>query len=657
MVIKEQNIYIPRLVKQMIFLFFPVLFALLSVSYYVYQNEAENEQYNLSESETRNLSLQQNAIRDTFNNIISDLIVLASHNAINHLFNNPDDHPSVHQHGLTREFIAFINSKKVFDQLRFLDQSGQEIIRIEYNNGKASFVPQAKLQNKSDRYYFKKSMALKAGQVYVSPFDLNIEQGKIEMPLKPVIRFGIPIVDQKGNKYGVIMLNYLGMNLLHAIENISSSTTGKIMLINFDGYWLKGLKQADEWGFHHQDKKGLVFSSKYPNAWGKIHSTESVQFIEPQGMFTSTTIHPLDSSREAKMLASGNYYWKLVSFIPSETLSRYAQSLKKTLVTLTFFLAIGWFFVCIIIAYEREKDYLNKLSIKEKDEIIRGIVDAAFDAIITIDEHGIISSFNPAAQQIFGYEESEIIGNSINLIIPSPHKEMHNDYLARYITTRETHVINEPREMEAQKKDGSIFPIEICVGAKETNGKWLFTGILRDITERKQLKAELEKMAITDALTGSYNRGHFDQVFDSEFSRSARYQLPLSLIIMDADNFKDINDNYGHLAGDAFLIALAKEIHGIVRELDIVARYGGEEFVVILPQTDGDDAMILAERIRTGIEKIEVLHDGHRINCTTSIGVATFKEGSTKSSDQLLSLADKALYMAKKAGRNRVCKA
>ncbi len=641
----------------MAFLFFPVLFALLSVSYYVYQGEVKKEQYTLSERETHNLSLQKNAIKDTLSNIISDLLILSSYNSINHLFNKTNDHPAAHQHKLTRELVTFINSKKIFDQLRLIDQSGQELIRIEYNDGKTSSIPQAKLQNKADRYYFKNSMALDAGQVYVSPFDLNMKHGEIETPLKPVIRFGIPVMDEKGNKNGVVMLNYLGMNLLHSIETISSSTTRKVMLVNFEGYWLKGLKREDEWGFHYQDKKERVFSSQYPDAWGKIHTTESAQFIESYGMFTSTTIRPLGSSRKVKMLASGNYDWKLISFIPSETLLQYAHSLKKTLMTLTLFLAIGWFIVCIIIAYEKENDYLNKLSIKEKDERIRGILDAAFDAIITIDEHGTISSFNPAAQQMFDYEESEAIGNSINLIVPSPHKKMHDDYLTRYITTREAHFINIPREMEAQKKDGSIFPIEICVGAKELNGKWLFTGILRDITERKQLKAKLEKMASTDALTDSYNRGYFDQIFDNEFSRSARYQLPLSLIIMDADDFKDVNDNYGHLAGDAFLIALAKELCGIVRELDTVARYGGEEFVVILPQTGGNDAMILAERIRETVERMELIYEGHRINRTASIGVATFKESGTKSADQLFSLADKALYTAKKAGKNRVCKA
>jgi len=656
MKIKEQEIHLLRFIKRVALLFFPVLVALFSLSYYAYQNEVSIKQNALSSREKLNVSLEQEAIKKTFNAIVSDLLVLADHNDMGHMLNDPDDDLAVHHFGLTKEFLAFVNHKKVYDQLRLIDQFGQEIIRVEYRDGNATTTPKENLQNKGDRYYFKNTISLNPGSIYVSPFDLNMEHGKIEIPQKPVIRFGVPITNADGEKYGILMLNYLGNDLFHAVESVSSTAEGSVMLINSDGYWLKGLKAEDEWGFMYGDRQGRMLANQYAEAWEKISTTETGQFINSRGMFTYSTIYPLANSKEIE-ISVGNYYWKLISFVPSKSLFQNANTLKKTITVLITLLAIVWLIICMIIAYEKEKDYLNELAIREKDARIRDIVDTAFDAIITINENGLISSFNKAASNMFGYDESEAIGNSINMIVPSPHKEMHDNYVARYIETREAHIIKKPREVDALKKDGSLFPVELCVGAKELDGKWLFTGILRDITERKKLKTELEKMATTDALTGLYNRGHFNQTFENEFRRSTRYDLPLSLIIMDADHFKSVNDEYGHPAGDAFLIALGKEITRAVREIDIVARYGGEEFVVILPQTGSGDALVLAERIRSGIEKMKIEYDGEEINRTVSIGLVSLKKGESKSTEQLLNLADQALYKAKETGRNKVVKA
>ncbi|MES0371932.1 MAG: diguanylate cyclase [Mariprofundaceae bacterium] len=653
MAIVEQKIDIPRFSRRLALLFFPALFLLLAVFYYAYQSEVEANRAIISEHEFLTISQHEKELEDRFKNIISDLLVLSEDNDLNHMLDDPDDDIEEHIYALNNEYPILISHKKIYDQVRLIDQAGQEIIRVEKEGDGAYLVPEKELQNKASRYYFNKTMALEPKNIFISPFDLNVEHGKIEKPLKPMIRFAVPITDHEENKLGMLILNYLGNNLLKTIEDISITSTGKAILLNSDGYWLKGLKPEDEWGFMYPDKKDRVFSAQYGDAWKQISAEESGQFVSADGMFTFITIRPL-SGYSSNAASSSDYHWKLISFIPTETLNGYADKLKKNAIVLFVLLALVWFVASIIIAYEREKDHLHELAIQKKDAAIRDIVDTAFDAIITINQHGIISSFNPAARQMFGYEEHEAIGNNINMIVPSPHREMHDDYLTRYITTREAHIIKKPREVEAVKKDGSTFPVELCVGAKELGKEWLFTGIIRDITERKQMKAKLEKMATTDALTGLFNRGHFNRAFENEYRRSTRYDLPLSLIIMDADHFKSVNDNYGHPAGDAFLIALAKEISGVAREVDIVARYGGEEFVVILPQTGGKDAMIMAERLREAIEAMKITFEDHTISRTASIGVVSLQNVPADSPDDLLKAADSALYRAKDGGRNRV---
>lgn len=171
-------------------------------------------------------------------------------------------------------------------------------------------------------------------------------------------------------------------------------------------------------------------------------------------------------------------------------------------------------------------------------------------------------------------------------------------------------------------------------------------------------ESKLQELAITDGLTGLYNHKYFHQRLDEELARVKRYFTDLSLILFDIDNFKQLNDNYGHPIGDKLLLQLSKLVKNTLREVDIFARYGGEEFIIILPETNISGAEIMAERIRKTVESnkfiIEKLPDGEKeeISMTISIGVSSFKEGMKK--DELIEFADKSLYMAKRGGKNKV---
>ncbi|HVL01713.1 MAG TPA: diguanylate cyclase, partial [Dongiaceae bacterium] len=166
---------------------------------------------------------------------------------------------------------------------------------------------------------------------------------------------------------------------------------------------------------------------------------------------------------------------------------------------------------------------------------------------------------------------------------------------------------------------------------------------------------ELAKLSMTDPLTGLHNRRYFDEVLASEILRGQRQQTPLSLVLVDVDHFKRINDTYGHLIGDECLKLVATTLRQVVaRGTDLVARYGGEEFAVILPATSEDDARQLAERIRVAIEKTQFIHTGKRISLHASLGIAGRIPLLHESSARLIAAADEALYRAKEAGRNQV---
>jgi len=179
---------------------------------------------------------------------------------------------------------------------------------------------------------------------------------------------------------------------------------------------------------------------------------------------------------------------------------------------------------------------------------------------------------------------------------------------------------------------------------------WRLTRLLRELSVRT---AELQHLATTDLMTGINNRHHFLSLLYHEFARGRRYKAPLSLMILDLDFFKQINDGYGHAAGDAALKTFANAATECLRGMDVLGRLGGEEFGILLPSTAVDQAEVVAERIRVAVARIAIDTDLGTVRFTTSIGVAQSQEDD-ESVDVLLARADAALYAAKAAGRNRV---
>jgi diguanylate cyclase (GGDEF)-like protein len=176
--------------------------------------------------------------------------------------------------------------------------------------------------------------------------------------------------------------------------------------------------------------------------------------------------------------------------------------------------------------------------------------------------------------------------------------------------------------------------------------------LVQDVTDRKNAEEELRRLVVTDPLTGLSNRRRFEEACEIETMRFRRYGVPASLVMLDIDFFKRVNDTYGHATGDAVLVALAETCRRALRETDVAARLGGEEFAVLLPMTSETGALEIAERLRTRLAATSVQTPAGRLNFTVSLGVATFS--GQDEAETVLARADAALYRAKEYGRNRV---
>ncbi|BBI99087.1 hypothetical protein FGKAn22_07800 [Ferrigenium kumadai] len=272
----------------------------------------------------------------------------------------------------------------------------------------------------------------------------------------------------------------------------------------------------------------------------------------------------------------------------------------------------------------------------------------------SLDKDGVFVRINDTELSWLGYTREELVGkmNFADLITRDSLKAFQEcfSHLKEHGSVLDI-------EFDMLRKDGTVLPVLMNASVvKDDNGDYLMCrATVYDITERKALQQELERQARTDSLTGISNRRYFMQRAEQELGRSRRFGHTLSMLMLDIDFFKAVNDNHGHAAGDMVLILLAKIACNAVRDVDVLGRIGGEEFAILLPETDTQMAAQVAERLRQEIETASVpIEQGPAIHFTISIGVATLRDDDA-GIDALLKHADQALYEAKQTGRNRVC--
>ncbi|MEH2408379.1 response regulator [Nostoc sp.] len=387
--------------------------------------------------------------------------------------------------------------KQVYDQIRFLDTTGKEIVRVNLNQGQPSIVPEEKLQVQAKRYWFKDTLPLKSGEVFVSPLDLNIERGKIEQPLKPMIRFGTPVFDSQGQKRGIVVLNYLGEKFIQNLQKENSTTLGEMLLLNADGYWLKGLKPENEWGFMYKDRKDQTFAKAFPKVWQQIGTTESGQFQTADGLFTFKTLYPLLEVQKAQSSTGAtsafdssqgkvdakSYHWKIVTLVPSAILNARSQSSFNRLllfdIILTGLIGVGSWLLAL--SHLRRQQADTELQATFAD--LTAIIDNLADGLLVTNTIGQITRFNPALLKMFQLGDIDIKGKDCGEIsqaeIADLVKQTHKQ--SREIFTAE---INLAAGRVGQALATTIFK----EASKSEAARWLGSVILiRDITAEKEI--------------------------------------------------------------------------------------------------------------------------------------------------------------------------
>ena len=351
--------------------------------------------------------------------------------------------------------------------------------------------------------------------------------------------------------------------------------------------------------------------------------------------FAGNILYIRNFFRKSNLYKKSNFIILITSFIPWIGYWTYMIGILPIKIdTVPIYLAI----LCLFYAYA-----LCNSNIFGMIALARRIIfDDITDAMIVLDNDNTLIEINKIAEQIFKVQNKLIIGKNSNDVF----KE--HDQLLMQINENKVGIFHMEIEMLGQVHyfQGKIDLLK----SSKSKGKII---ILSDNTEQITLNRKLEYYATMDTLTGVYNRSYFHEIAVSKLKECYKPSKPVSLIMFDFDKFKDINDNYGHLAGDMVLEKALESCKVILNEKHYIGRYGGEEFVILLTNTNLENALEIAESIRAEIEKMDIVYEGINIKITSSFGVfSSYKEKELK---HLIKNADEVLYQAKRLGRNRVC--
>jgi diguanylate cyclase (GGDEF)-like protein/PAS domain S-box-containing protein len=291
-------------------------------------------------------------------------------------------------------------------------------------------------------------------------------------------------------------------------------------------------------------------------------------------------------------------------------------------------------------------------ALKEAEAREAGIMDAALDAIITIDADGHVVDFNPAAERIFGYSRDEAVGSEMaEMIVPPRLRAAHRAGLAAAARGDGGKLVGQRITLTAQRADGREFPAELTITRLHSAGRAVFTGHLRDVTDREQAEASLRHLAYHDPLTGLANRAQLEEHLNRALARAQRAGTAVALLYIDLDRFKLVNDSFGHTVGDEILRLAGRRMEGTLRAGDLLARHGGDEFLVLLTDLEIEPrraARAVARKLVDALREPFTISD-LEFQIEGTVGISIFPEDAD-SADALLRHADAAMYDGKGSG-------
>jgi diguanylate cyclase (GGDEF)-like protein/PAS domain S-box-containing protein len=638
-----------RLLPRFFRVFLPLVLFFLTAIVIYFVVDTRHEEKLIRAEQAQQVALSRQSLQRDISGVIRELGYLAAGDNLKRFISSGDERARAASEEELARFASHIGR---YDQLRWLDRDGRERLRVDHRDGITRIVPSPQLQDKSKRYYFIEAMKLPPGETYISPLDLNVEHGKIELPYRPMLRFATLTADEQGRRNGLLIINYQASLMLNSFMQSLHHDRGELSLLNGEGYWLASSAGDPEWGFmFRRDER---FQHRHPQVWATIRQQGSGSIMTRSGLFTFSAIDVATAAGtgmrttfpQTPGAGPSNASWVVVSFYPRRSLASVdlqhliLYGMLSTLVLLMV-VVISW---KMARAVEERKRLVDRLALHAK------VMETASNGVMITDNRPRVVVVNQAFTELTGYSREEIVGKDPSILASGRHAE--NFFSTMWQALEEKG--HWEGEIWNRHKSGELYPEWLTISAVPSSGEeaLYYIAIFSMLSEQKSTEARLRQLANSDPLTGLLNRNLLYDHAGQALAQSRRAGNRTAFLFLDLDGFKLINDAMGHAAGDMVLKGVAKRLKGCVRESDTVARFGGDEFVVLLGglETQGEAAAV-AEKIISAIK--QPFHiAGEECQVGVSIGISLYPDdGDTV--EALIKRADEAMYQVKESGRGQ----
>ncbi len=408
---------------------------------------------------------------------------------------------------LENSLLSLAQRNPAYDQVRWIDETGYEKIRISRGHGGPYIEPRQNLQDKSQRYYFKAASLLLPGELYASKIDLNVEHGELERPLKPMLRIATPLADTGGNRRGIIIINILMTPVFESVQNLrTAGKTGNHLLLNQDGELLHGTIQLST--VKEDDNPVTILPAAYPVVWQSISSSATGHLDLSYGMWTWKKISSFDNLIDLKQNKveskpgtdrhiRGEFS---IIFVVQRPLS-FLLDMRRNISVPTF---TGVFVVLMVYGIslyfylngkfrarraELEavyaRSHAEKMArMKEYEERFHRVVESSGVGQLVVDSEGNIEISNATVEQMLGYDKNDLIGSKVEILLPADRQQGHLAFRQEFMQNPQSRKMGEGRELEALRKDGTTIPVEIGLNPYTDRDRMLVLVNVIDLSNR-----------------------------------------------------------------------------------------------------------------------------------------------------------------------------
>lgn len=396
---------------------------------------------------------------------------------------------------LGSRFMDLMAYNPIYDQIRWIDENGNEKVRVNNVEGRPTRIAREVLQNKASRYYFRNSMLLKPGEIYVSPLDLNVENGVIEVPYKPMLRLASTVQSSDGHPRGILVLGVAAGHLLDDFTESIGNKRDHVMLLNKQGFWLSSPLAADEWGFMFN--RAATLEQRHPEAWKFISTRPADQVELDDGLWTWSSVYPLKVEDEGQVKDTPE--WHVVSHLPASQMAMTRSQVWKPVLIVSLIVTAFFALLSAILAQavagrnrariaaaraQAEADVAKDLN--QVQERYRMVVKANVNGLMVIDENGTIVLTNPALDRMFGYGPDELLGKPLEILVPEAVHLKHRKYRANFMQEESAaRPMGIGRILTGRRKGGGHFPLEVSLSPFQEGDKRYVGAVVCDTSKLK----------------------------------------------------------------------------------------------------------------------------------------------------------------------------